>query len=62
MEDVETSKTLPAFSDDVLDQMLRDGRFDLEMVVDSVIRVNGFVGVGLIDLSIHVENYIKSKI
>ena len=49
-------------TNEALIQMMRDGEFTLEQVIDSVIEANGIIGVGLISLGDHLRKYTHDKI
>lgn len=41
--------------------MVKEG-LTIEQVIDSVIEVNGIIGVGLVSLAAHLNKYINDKI
>lgn len=43
-------------------KLILERGLDLTAVIDAVIELNGFVGVGLISLSDDIAGYIRSKI
>lgn len=50
-------KTEPVYPNKLIRQMILDGDLTITAVIDEVIQLNGFIGVGLITLGDQLKEY-----
>jgi len=58
-----THKTTPNVKDnELIKQLVLNGNLDLQQLIDIVIELNGFIGVGLISFGDNLKDYCYNKI